>query len=188
MSQRRKLVYRMPINEKGAKVVFYFHFVFQWSLVFLLYFVQSKKTNLENTSSGKRIPASRELFAQEMTVKDLQFTIPYCGTNDEACLVIRHHQGQQVKNFWSNLVLELPPQVRQQIKLKKLKECVSLPLSFWEIIFTAATGLTAFLPFLCLVTIRVVVTIAIFNSIMLFRCDRCDHDQLRGESHQGLPR
>ena len=41
-----------------------------------------------------------------MTVKDLQFTIPYCGTNDEACLVIRHHQGQQVENFWSNLVLE----------------------------------------------------------------------------------
>ena len=119
-------------------------------------FVQSKKTKLENTSSGKRIPASRELFAQEMTVKDLQFTIPYCGTNDEACLVIRHHQGQQVKNFWSNLVLELPPQVRQQIKLKKLKECVSLPLSLWEIVFTAATGLTAFLPF-CLVTIRVVI-------------------------------
>ena len=98
---------------------------------------------LENTSSGKRIPVSRELFAQAMTVKDLQFTIPYCGTNDEACLVIRHHQGQQVKNFWSNLVLELPPQVRQQIKLKKLKECVSLPLSLWEIVFTAATGLTA---------------------------------------------
>ena len=106
---------------------------------------------LENTSSGKRIPVSRELFAQAMTVKDFQFTIPYCGTNDEACLVIRHHQGQQVKNFWSNLVLELPPQVRQQIKLKKLKECVSLPLSLWEIVFTAATGLTAFLPFLCLV-------------------------------------
>ena len=147
---------------------------------------------LENTSSGKRNPVSRELFAQAMTVKDLQFTIPYCGTNDEACLVIRHHQGQQVKNFWSNLVLELPPQVRQQIKLKKLKECVSLPLSLWEIVFTAATGLTAFLPFLCLVTIRVVimafVTTAIFNSIMLFRCDSCDHDQLRGESHQGLPR
>ena len=156
------------------------------------FFVQSKKTKLENTSSGKRNPVSRELFAQEMTVKDLQFTIPYCGTNDEACLVIRHHQGQQVKNFWSNLVLELPPQVRQQIKLKKLKECVSLPLSLWEIVFTAATGLTAFLPFLCLVTIRVVimafVTTAIFNSIMLFRCDSCDHDQLRGESHQGLPR
>ena len=149
-------------------------------------FVQSKKTKLENTSSGKRIPASRELFAQEMTVKDLQFTIPYCGTNDEACLVIRHHQGQQVKNFWSNLVLELPPQVRQQIKLKKLKECVSLPLSFWEIVFTAATGVTAFLP-LCLVTSHHCHQ-KIFNSIMLFRCDSCDHDQLRGESHQGLPR
>ena len=133
-------------------------------------------------------PSIKGTVAQEMTMKDLQFTIPYCGTNDEACLVIRHHQGQQVKNFWSNLVLELPPQVRQQIKLKKLKECVSLPLSLWEIVFTAATGLTAFLPFLCLVAIRVVVTIAIFNSIMLFRCDNCDHDQLRGESHQGLPR
>ena len=125
---------------------------------------------LENTSSGKRIPVSRELFAQEMTVKDLQFTIPYCGTNDEACLVIRHHQGQQVKNFWSNLVLELPPQVGQQIKLKKLKECVSLPLSLWEIVFTAATGLTAFLPFLCLVTIRVVIMAFVTKKYLTALC------------------
>ena len=51
-------------------------------------------------------PSIKGTVAQEMTMKDLQFTIPYCGTNDEACLVIRHHQGQQVENFWSNLVLE----------------------------------------------------------------------------------
>ena len=108
MSQRRKLVYRMPINEKGAKVV---------SISIscssdILYFIFALLCSEQEDESRKHFqwqknPSIKGTVAQEMTMKDLQFTIPYCGTNDEACLVIRHHQGQQVENFWPNLVLEL---------------------------------------------------------------------------------
>ena len=88
--QHRKLVYKMPKDEKEAEVLSYLCTELSWNYILNL---------------GKTVVDVSKTLMQGKTYRDLQFKFRYCGDNDEACLEIRHHDGGKVNTSsrWGGL-------------------------------------------------------------------------------------
>ena len=79
--QGRKLVYALPTNEENSEVVSSFRKI--WKS-----FSGQESGFFKNQKMKKSLQGKR--------VGDLFFTFRHCGDKDDACLVIRHHSGEEV--------------------------------------------------------------------------------------------